>query len=65
MNVLTILMVVALTATVAVLGLGIVSMARGGEGDLKRSVQLMFARVSLQVTAIVFVILAAFAATQA
>ncbi len=53
----TILVVIAMVATVAVLGVGIVSMAKGGATDQQRSVQLMSARVALQATAIFLIIL--------
>ena len=55
----TILVVIAMVATVAVLGVGIVSMAKGGPTDQQRSVQLMSARVALQATAIFLIILSA------
>ena len=66
MYVLTVLMVIiAMIATLALLVLGIVSMARGGESNQQHSVQLLSARVSLQAIAILLIILAAFAGTQA
>ena len=49
----------ALIATVVVLFVGVVSMARGGEFDRQHSVQLMFARISLQAVAIILIIAAA------
>ena len=48
MTLLNIIIVLALFATVAVLGMGIASMARGGEYDEKHYTQFMFARVGLQ-----------------
>ena len=65
MYVLTILMITAIAATVAVLGLGIVSKAKGGESNEQHSVQLMSARVSLQAAAILLIVLAGIAGTQA
>jgi len=58
MGVFTIPVMIALIATVVVLFVGFVSMARGGEFDQQHSTQLMFARVSLQVAAIVLIIAA-------
>jgi heme/copper-type cytochrome/quinol oxidase subunit 2 len=55
----TILVVVALMATVVVLFIGVFSMARGGDFDQKHSVQLMFTRVGIQAVAIFLVIVAA------
>ena len=48
MNVLTIVIVVALLLTVAVLFTGIGSMAHGGEMDEKYEGKLMLARVGMQ-----------------
>jgi len=55
MSSLTIVISVALIATIVALGTGIVSMMRGGEFDRKHDTQLMFARVGLQ--GITFVLL--------
>ncbi len=55
MTLLTIIIVLALLSTVTVLGMGIVSMARGGEYDEKHDEQFMFARVGLQ--SVTFVLL--------
>ncbi len=55
----TILVTIGLIATVVVLFVGIVSMARGGEYDRQHSVQLMLTRVSLQAAAITLIIVAA------
>jgi len=54
-----ILVVIALIATIAVLFVGVFSMARGGEFDRKHSVQLMFARVSIQAITVILIIVAA------
>ena len=65
MCVLTILMIIAIIATVAVLGLGIVSMAMDGESNQQYSVQLMSTRVSLQAVAILLIVIVALAGIQA
>jgi len=48
MTLLTVIIILALLSTVAVLGMGIVSMTRGEEYDEKHDIQLMSARVGLQ-----------------
>lgn len=48
MTLLTISIVLALFSTVAVLAMGVASMARGGEYDEKHDTQFMAARVGLQ-----------------
>ena len=48
MSLLTIIILLAMLFTAAVLVLGIGSMARGGEYDEKHETQFMFARVGLQ-----------------
>lgn len=58
---LTVLVVVALIATVASLFGGLVSMGIGGELDDRNSNRLMFARVSLQALAVGLVLLMWFA----
>ena len=58
MNPLTILIVLALIATVGALGTGIVSMVRGGKFDEEHSTELMFARVGMQGTAVVLLLIA-------
>lgn len=55
----TVPVLIALVATIAVLFIGILSMARGGEFDQQHSVQLMFARVGFQAVTIFLVIVAA------
>jgi len=64
MTVLTIVIVIALLATVGALLWGIVSMGRGGEFDLHHSHQLMFARVGLQGITLLFLLIALFAAVR-
>ena len=63
MSVLNIMIVLAVIATVAVLGMGIVSMARGGEYDRQHSVQFMAARVGLQAATLLFLVIALFLST--
>ena len=48
MNLLTLIIILAMISTVAVLAIGIGSMAHGGEYDEKHETQFMFARVGLQ-----------------
>ncbi len=62
MNILSVVIVVALLLTIAVLGTGIWSMAHGGEFDRKHSTQLMFARVGMQAVTLVFLFLAIYLA---
>jgi hypothetical protein len=62
MNILSVVIVVALLLTIAVLGTGIWSMAHGGEFDRKHSSQLMFARVGMQAVTLVFLFLAIYLA---
>ena len=65
MTTLTVVIVLALIATIAVLLTGIVSMARGGEFDRRHSVQLMSARVGLQGLAVLLVLVALYLAATA
>jgi hypothetical protein len=58
MNILSVLIVLALLMTIAVLGTGIWSMAHGGEFDKKHSEQLMFARVGIQAFTILLLFIA-------
>lgn len=48
MTILTMLIMLALLATVVALGTGIMSMAHGGQFDDEHSEQFMFARIGLQ-----------------
>lgn len=59
MDSLTILVIIAMAATVVVLFAGLTSMVSGGEYDRPHSVQLMFTRVGLQAIAIILLIMAA------
>lgn len=58
MGAFTIPVMIVLIATVVVLFVGIVSMARGGQFDRQHSVQLMFARVGVQAAAVILIIAA-------
>jgi hypothetical protein len=62
MNILSVLIVVALLLTIAVLGTGIWSMAHGGEFDRKHSSQLMFARVGMQTVTLLLLFFAVYLA---
>lgn len=62
MELLTVLIILALLATIASLGWGIGSMAHGGQFDDKHDVQLMSARVGLHGVAILLLLIAAFIA---
>lgn len=55
MSVLTVVLIVALIATVAALGLGIGSMMRAGELDQRDSNRMMFARVSLHAIVVLLI----------
>lgn len=57
MSVLLVLIIIALAATLAVLGLGVVSMLRGGEFNRRYGNLLMRARVITQGVTILLVIL--------
>lgn len=59
MTVINTLIIVALLATVVVLGLGLRSMARGGDYDREHAEKFMWERVALQA----FVVFALVAAT--
>ncbi|UCH53464.1 MAG: twin transmembrane helix small protein [Pseudomonadota bacterium] len=58
MTALTIVIMLAVVATAAVLVMGIGSMAHGGKFDAEHSHQLMFARVGLQGVALLLVVIA-------
>ncbi len=59
MNLLNMLIIVALIATVVVLLLGLRSMARGGDYDKEHAEKFMWERVALQALVIVLLIAAA------
>jgi hypothetical protein len=58
MSVLTIVVILAVVATAAVLVTGIGSMAHGGSFDDRHSHQLMFARVGVQGAALFLIVVA-------
>ncbi len=58
MDILTLLIVLALLATVVSLGLGVRSMAKGGEYDQSHSTQFMLMRVAFQGLALVLLVIA-------
>ena len=57
MDLLTVLIVMALIATIVSLGWGIGSMAHGGSFDAKHSAQLMSARVGFQGLAVALLLI--------
>lgn len=57
MSVLLVLIIIALAATLAVLGLGVVSMLRGGEFNRRYGNLLMRARIITQGVTILLVVL--------
>ena len=59
MNPISMLVIAALIATVVVLGMGLRSMARGGEYDREHAEKFMWERVALQGVAIVLLVIAA------
>jgi len=59
MNILTVFIIVALLATIVTLGIGLSSMAHGGEYDKEHSEQFMFARVGMQGITVILLIAAA------
>lgn len=58
MDILKILIVAALIATVAVLFAGIYSMAKGGSYDREHAEQFMFGRVALQAIGVMLIAIA-------
>ncbi len=60
MSLLNMLIIAALIATVVVLGMGLSSMARGGEYDRQHAEKFMWERVALQGLVIVLLLAAAF-----
>lgn len=59
MSVVSVLIICALIATVVVLGLGLRSMAKGGEYDKEHAEKFMWERVALQGLVILLLIAAA------
>lgn len=62
MNILTVVIIAALVATLATLVVGLGSMMRGGQFDEQHSTQLMFARVGLQALTFILLLLALYLA---
>ena len=60
MSILTIVIILALIATIITLGWGVRSMSKGGKYDEEHSEQLMFARIGLQAFAVVMLLLAVY-----
>ena len=60
MTLLTILISVGLLMTLVSLGLGVASMAQGGQFDQAHSTELMFARVGSQAITLVLLLVALF-----
>lgn len=56
MNVLTVLLILAMAATLGVLAVGLVSFFKGGEFNRKYSNKLMRARVALQAVALLLLL---------
>ena len=56
MNPLLLMLTLALLATVAALGAGVVSMVRGGQYDREHSTRLMFTRVGFQGVAVLLML---------
>jgi hypothetical protein len=62
MSLLTLMIILALLATIVALGAGLVSMLRGGEYDRQHGTQLMAARVGFQGVAVLLLLVALLAA---
>ena len=58
MNLISMLVIAALIATVVVLGMGLRSMARGGEYDREHAEKFMWERVALQSLVVVLLLVA-------
>ncbi len=58
MDLLILVVVLALVATVGALIMGLYSMGRGGRYDLEHSERLMYARVGIQGIAVLFIMIA-------
>ena len=58
MTILTVVIMLALLATIFALGMGISSMAHGGDYDNEHSEQFMFARIGMQGFTIVLLLIA-------
>ena len=64
MEIMTILIVLALIATIVSLGWGIGSMAVGGDFDHKHDAQFMSARVGFQALAVILLLIATIVSIQ-
>ena len=62
MDLLTIVIMISLVLTIAVLVIGIGSMAHGGEFDEKHSEQFMYARVGMQAVTLILLMFAVYLA---
>ena len=62
MTLLSLMIILALLATIVSLGVGIGSMIRGGEYDRQHSTQLMYARVGFQGLALALLVISLFLA---
>ncbi len=62
MSLLSLMIILALLATIGALGAGLVSMMRGGEYDRQHSTQLMTARIGFQGVAVLLLLVALFIA---
>ncbi len=58
MNILSVLIIAALVATLAALGAGVISMVRGGAYDQAHTVPLMVSRVGFQSLAVILMLFA-------
>lgn len=58
MSTLTIVIGLAILATIGALTTGVISMARGGDFDMEHSTQIMFSRVGLQAVAFILMLIA-------
>lgn len=63
MSLLTIIIILALLATIVTLMWGLGSMSRGGKYDETHSEKLMFTRIALQAFAVVMLLIAAYLTT--
>lgn len=58
MELVNLLVILALIATIVVLGLGLSSMARGGDYDKEHAEKFMWERIAVQTLAIILLIVA-------
>ena len=62
MNILTIVIMISMVLTIAVLAIGIGSMVHGGKFDDKHGEQFMFARVGMQTVTLLLLLFAVYLA---